>query len=54
MPVPARTFDLVSMQHPALPKVAGEVAVRWLLDTVKPGGLLLVVHHDLDDEHRGT
>jgi len=49
---PARSFDLVSMQYPALPKAAGEAAVRRLLDTVRPGGLLLAVYHDLDDEHR--
>ena len=40
------------MQYPALPKAAGEAAVRTLLDTVCPGGLLLAVYHDLDDEHR--
>src|SRR5262245_25494908 len=51
-PLPAHTFDLVSMQYPALPKAAGEAAVRSLLDTVRPGGLLLAVYHDLDDEHR--
>ncbi|MGH9244946.1 MAG: class I SAM-dependent methyltransferase [Acidimicrobiales bacterium] len=51
-PFPARSFDLVSMQYPALPKAAGEAAVRTLLDTVRPGGLLLAVYHDLDDEHR--
>jgi SAM-dependent methyltransferase len=51
-PFPARSFDLVSMQYPALPKAAGEAAVRRLLDTVRPGGLLLAVYHDLDDEHR--
>ena len=51
-PLPARSFDLVSMQYPALPKAAGEAAVRTLLDTVRPGGLLLAVYHDLDDEHR--
>jgi SAM-dependent methyltransferase len=50
-PFPARSFDLVSMQYPALPKAAGETAVRTLLDTVRPGGLLLAVYHDLDDEH---
>jgi SAM-dependent methyltransferase len=50
--VPARSFDLVSMQYPALPKSAGEPAMRTLLDTVRPGGLLLAVYHDLDDEHR--
>src|SRR5256714_859910 len=51
-PFIARSFDLVSMQYPALPKAAGESAVRTLLDTVRPGGLLLAVYHDLDDEHR--
>ena len=51
-PFPAGSFDLVSMQYPALPKAAGEAAVRGLLDTVRPGGLLLAVYHDLDDEHR--
>jgi SAM-dependent methyltransferase len=49
---PARLFGLVSMQYPALPKAAGEAAVRRLLDTVRPGGLLLAVYHDLDDAHR--
>jgi SAM-dependent methyltransferase len=49
---PARSFDLVSLQYPALPKAAGEAAVRTLLDAVRPGGLLLAVYHDLDDEHR--
>jgi SAM-dependent methyltransferase len=48
----ARSFDLLSMQYPALPKVAGEAAVRRLLDTVRPGGLLLAVYHDVDDQHR--
>ena len=51
-PLPARSFDLVSMQYPALPKAAGEPAVRSMLATVRPGGLLLAVYHDLDDEHR--
>ena len=51
-PFPARSFDLVSLQYPALPKAAGETAVRTLLDTVRPGGWLLAVYHDLDDEHR--
>jgi SAM-dependent methyltransferase len=51
-PFPVRSFDLLSMQYPALPKAAGEPAVRMLLDTVCPGGLLLAVYHDLDDEHR--
>jgi SAM-dependent methyltransferase len=50
-PFPAGSFDLVSMQYPALPKAAGDTAVRVLLGTVRPGGLLLAVYHDLDDEH---
>lgn len=52
MAFPAASFALVSMQYPALPKAAGEVAVRALLDTVRPGGLLLAIYHDLDEEHR--
>jgi SAM-dependent methyltransferase len=51
-PLRVRSFDLVSMQYPALPKAAGEGAVLRLLDTVRPGGLLLAVYHDLDHEHR--
>ena len=51
-PFPAGSFDLVSMQYPALPKAAGQAAVRALLGTVRPGGLMLAVYHDLDDEHR--
>ncbi|GAC1375924.1 MAG: hypothetical protein NVSMB4_04390 [Acidimicrobiales bacterium] len=42
-------FDLVSMQYPALAKSAGEAAIRELLDTVCPGGLVLAVSHDLDE-----
>lgn len=51
-PFRPRSFDLVSMQYPALPKAAGDAAARTLLDTVRPGGLLLAVYHDLGDEHR--
>jgi SAM-dependent methyltransferase len=51
-PFSARSFDLVSMQYPALPKAPGEASLRRLLDAVRPGGLLLAVYHDLDDEHR--
>ena len=40
------------MQYPALPKAAGEAAVRALPGAVRPGGLLVAVYHDLDDEHR--
>jgi 2-polyprenyl-3-methyl-5-hydroxy-6-metoxy-1,4-benzoquinol methylase len=41
MAFPTGSFALVSMQYPALPKAAGEVAVRTLLDTVRPEGLPL-------------
>jgi SAM-dependent methyltransferase len=51
-PFPAGSFELVSMQYPALSKAAGEGAVRRLLATLRPGGLLLAVYHDLDDAHR--
>jgi SAM-dependent methyltransferase len=51
-PFPAGAFDLVSMQYPALPKAAGEAAVRSLLQTVRSGGSLFIVSHDLDDDHR--
>jgi SAM-dependent methyltransferase len=50
--LPNGSFDLLSMQYPALPKAAGEAAAHALLDTVRPGGVLLAVYHDLDDEHR--
>jgi SAM-dependent methyltransferase len=49
---PRASFDLVSMQYPALPKAAGDAAVEAVLDAVRPDGLLLAVYHDLDDEHR--
>ncbi len=49
---PIGSFDLVSAQYPALAKAAGDAAVRTLLDAIRPGGLLLAVYHDLDDEHR--
>ncbi|HEX3899503.1 MAG TPA: class I SAM-dependent methyltransferase [Mycobacteriales bacterium] len=48
---PAGSFDLVSMQYPALPKAAGVAAMHALLDTVRGGALLLAVYHDLDEEH---
>lgn len=52
-PLPAGELDLVSLQYPALPKALGDAAVRRaLLDVLRPGGVLLAVYHDLDDEHR--
>ena len=49
---PEGSFALVSMQYPALPKAAGEAALRTLLGAVGRGGLLLAVYHDIADEHR--
>jgi deazaflavin-dependent oxidoreductase (nitroreductase family) len=51
-PLPADAFDLVSLQYPALPKASGDDAMQKLLTTVRPGGILLAVYHDLDDDHR--
>jgi SAM-dependent methyltransferase len=51
-PFAARSFDLVSLQYPALPRAAGDNAVTGLLDTVASGGVFLAVFHDLDHEHR--
>ena len=51
-PFPPRSFDLVSLQYPALPKATGDAALHQLLDSLASGGLLLAVYHDLDDEHR--
>jgi hypothetical protein len=51
-PLPAGSFDLVSMLDPALPKAAGQAAMRALLATVRSAGLLLAICHDLNDEHR--
>ena len=52
-PFPDGSFDLVSMQYPALPKAAGEAAMRALLDAVRPGGVRLAVHHDLERTGEG-
>ncbi len=51
-PFPPDSFDLVSLQYPALPKAAGDLALRALLDAMRPDGVLLAVYHDLDAEHR--
>src|SRR4029079_5002158 len=47
--LPASSFDLVSVQYPALLRTPAHDAERALLDAVAPGGVLLVVHHaDVD------
>ena len=38
-PFPVGSFDLVSVQYPALPTAAGEAAMRASLDVVRPGGV---------------
>ena len=50
--LPGGSFDLVSVQYPALRRTPGNDAVRALLEAVAPGGTLLVVHHaDVDGAH---
>jgi SAM-dependent methyltransferase len=39
------SFDLLSGQYFVLPTAHGEPALTALLETVKPGGTLLMVHH---------
>jgi len=51
-PFAAGSSDFLSLQYPALPRAAGDEAMRRLLAAVRPGGVLLAVYHDLDDEHR--
>jgi SAM-dependent methyltransferase len=47
--LPAGSFDLVSLQYPALLRTPDRDAERALLAAVAPGGVLLVVHHaDVD------
>lgn len=48
------SFDLVSAQYPALPRTADRAAERTLLSLVAPGGMLLVVHHVLDELYAGA
>lgn len=48
----AGSYDLVSLHYPALSKSTGESALGTLLKSVRIGGLLLAVYHDLDEEHR--
>ncbi len=44
----AGAFDLVSAQYASIPRTPDDRAVRNLLDAVAPGGVLLVVGHDLE------
>jgi thioredoxin reductase/SAM-dependent methyltransferase len=42
------TFDLVSAHYASIPRTPDERGLNNLLNTVSPGGLLLVVSHDLE------
>jgi SAM-dependent methyltransferase len=44
-PLDPSGFDLVSAQYPALLRTSGALAERALLNAVRLGGTLLVVHH---------
>jgi SAM-dependent methyltransferase len=44
----AAAFDLVSAQYASIPRTPDARAVHNLLDAVAPGGVLLVVSHDLE------
>jgi thioredoxin reductase/SAM-dependent methyltransferase len=44
-PPPPRSYDVVTLQYPALLRAAGEASVRALLDAVAPGGTFLAVGH---------
>lgn len=50
MDTPLTGFDLVSAQYPAVPKLADRAVERQLADAVKPGGVLLFVHHVLGED----
>ena len=52
VPFEASSFDLISLQYPAIPKATGIEALPKVLDALRPGGLLLAVYHDMDDHHR--
>jgi thioredoxin reductase/SAM-dependent methyltransferase len=50
-PFAGETFDLVTAHYASIPRAPDGRAVRNLLDAVAPGGLLLVVSHDLEPMH---
>lgn len=49
-PPAAGEYDVVSIQYPALLRAAGELALRRLVDSVRPGGTFLVIGHDIDPD----
>ena len=46
-------FDLVSAQYPSIPKVGDHEVELHFAQAVKPGGLLMFVHHVMDDGPHG-
>ena len=47
-PYEAGAFDLVSAQYASIPRTPDDRAVRAILNAVAPGGMLLIVSHDLE------
>ena len=47
-PFAAGAFDLVTAQYASIPRTPDNRAVRNILNAVAPGGMLLVVGHDLE------
>jgi thioredoxin reductase/SAM-dependent methyltransferase len=47
-PFEPAAYDLVSAQYASIPRTPDDRGVRNLLDAVAPGGVLLVVSHDLE------
>lgn len=52
-PPEAGAFDLVSLQYFPIHRDRGPAAARGLVDAVAPGGVLLVVSHDLSGQPEG-
>ncbi|CAM5361685.1 hypothetical protein SALBM135S_08430 [Streptomyces alboniger] len=50
--LPPASFDLVSAQYPALLRTPDARAEQALLSAVRPGGVLLLVHHAGMETHR--
>ena len=51
-PFAGETFDLVAAHYASIPRTPDGRAIGNLLDAVAPGGLLLVVSHDLEPMRR--
>lgn len=49
-PPPARSYDLVSAQYFPVPKTPDDTSARGLIESVAPGGTLLIVFHAIPKE----